>query len=166
MSSLKFLVMGLAQKLFTMKCLLCYESDRDCPYTVLSLDCITATVISLCFRDEDDKPFAIEMRYDEGDRVEVFVLQAVVIKADTTRHDNLTKHPVYKKGKQFFYRVNDDLIGRLKSKQSKVTAYATKRLEALRPNVEQNKDAMIATYKEKMNYVNDGEDVEKIVSIS
>jgi hypothetical protein len=89
---------------------------------MLPLDCITAPVISLCFRDEDGKSSAIEMRYDEGGRVEVFVLQSAVIKADTTRHNNLTKHHVYKKGKQFFYRVDDDLIGRLKSKQSKIAA--------------------------------------------
>lgn len=165
MSSPKSLAMGLTHKLFTMKCFLCYEADRDCPYTMLPLDCITAPVISLCFRDEEGKPSAIEMRYDEGGRVEVFVLQSAVIKADTTRHNNLTKHPVYKKGKQFFYRVDDDLIGRLKSKQSKVAAYAVKRLETLRLNVDLNKDAMITAYAEKMNAVNGGEDVEKIVSI-
>ena len=105
------------------------------------------------------------MRYDEGGRVEVFVLQVDVIKADTTRHNNLTKYHVYKKGKQFFYRVDDDLIGRLKSKQPRVVAYAVKRLEALRLNVELNKNAMITAYTEKMNVVNGGEDVEKIVSI-
>ena len=90
------------------------------------------------------------------------MLHAAVIKVDTTSHTNLTKHPVYKKGKQFFYRVDDDLIGRLKSKQSKVAAYVVKRLEALRLNVELNKDAMTTAYTDA---INDGEDVEKIVSI-
>jgi hypothetical protein len=158
-------VIGLKQRLFTMKCYLCCEAERACSYLMLPSDCVASPVVSLCFRDEEGKPSAIEVRAVDGGALEVFVQQSAVIKADTTRHNNLSGHPVYRKGKQFFYRVDADLLGRLKAKQSKVAAHAAQRLEALMQNVGLNRDALVCACKERIGSAQGVEDVEKIVSV-
>lgn len=152
------------RRLYTVKCYNCVSAEKQLGFSMLPSDCVTSPVLALCFRDEDDRPTSIEMRVVCG-APEIFVQQSAVIKSATTRHVYLSKHPVFKKDNQTFYRVDGDLVARLKTKQSRVTASAVNRIEEIQRNVALNGAAMVDAYKAKVERARGESDVEQIVSV-
>lgn len=150
--------------LLTLKCYHCVSAESLLGYFMLPSDCIPSPEIKVSFVDEDNRDSVIQMRVVCG-VPEIFVMQSALIKADTTRHNNLYKHPVYKKGRQSFYRVDKELIQKLRSKQSKVAACAIKRLEDLQENVDINASALIRAYNEKIQSCHGDDDIAKIISL-